>query len=202
MIDAALAARRLLDAQGFHGTFASVNLSPVQLRSDRLVRRLRGSGGSSWHGLQLEMTEQHIVDDSAATLADLERLLGFGVELAIDDFGTGYSSLGALHRIPARTLKIDRSLVARSDTQAGRAVIGAVVGVANAFGMTTVGEGVELADQARVLRDLGVDAVQGFLFARPAPLDDFARRIVRGGWVWDATPGELDAPQRLPLTVP
>jgi EAL domain-containing protein (putative c-di-GMP-specific phosphodiesterase class I) len=56
------------------------------------------------------MTEQHIDDDSSATLADLQRLLSLGVGLAIDDFGTGYSSPGALHRIPAGTLKIDRSL--------------------------------------------------------------------------------------------
>lgn len=201
MIERALLARRLMVAQGYADAVASVNLSPVQLQSDRLFERLRSLGAAA-NGLQLEMTEQRIVDDSAATLADLQRILGFGLGLAIDDFGTGYSSLGALHRIPAGTLKIDRSLVAQSDTDAGRAVVTAVVGVARAYEMATVAEGVETPEQAIRLRALGVDALQGYLFARPEPIDDLARRLARGRWCWEVDPTALPVDDTLQLSFP
>jgi EAL domain-containing protein (putative c-di-GMP-specific phosphodiesterase class I) len=174
----------------------------VQLQSDRLFEHLRSISAGAERGLQLEMTEQRIVDDSAATLADLQRLLAFGVGLSIDDFGTGYSSLGALHRIPADTLKIDRSLVTQSGTNAGRAVVSAVVGVAKAYGMATVAEGVETIEQARLLRSLGVDALQGYLFAKPEPLDALVRRLVRGGWCWDVSVERLEAGASMQLSFP
>ncbi len=201
MIERALVARQVLVAQGYSELVMSVNLSPVQLRSERLFERLRLLTASDT-GLQLEMTEQHIVDDSSATLADLQRLLSLGVGLAIDDFGTGYSSLGALHRIPAGTLKIDRSLVAQCDTDSGIAVVRAVVGVAKAFGMTTVAEGVETCEQALCLRSLGVSALQGFLFARPEPLDALLARLLRGGWPWDVDRARLEGDPALLLSVP
>jgi diguanylate cyclase (GGDEF)-like protein len=192
MIDRALVARRVLAVQGHPHVVASVNLSPVQLQSDRLFERLRALGGSD-HGLQLEMTEQRMIDDSEATLAELRRLIAFDVALAIDDFGTGYSTLGALHRITATTLKIDRSLIARADTPDGAAVVRAVVGVAEAFGMTTVAEGVETVGHASAVRRLGVDAQQGFLFGRARPLDELVGRLLRGGWAWDVDRARLDA---------
>ena len=201
MIERALLARRLLVAQGYADAVASVNLSPVQLQSDRLFERLR-SLGSAARGIQLEMTEQRIVDDSAATLADLQRILGFGVGLAIDDFGTGYSSLGAAPPHPGGTLKIDRSLVAQSGSDAGRAVVTAVVGVARAYEMATVAEGVETAEQAVRLRTLGVDALQGYLFARPEPIDDVARRLARGRWCWDVEPHDLATDDTFQLSFP
>lgn len=202
MIDRALQARRVLVEQGHVGAVVSVNLSPVQLQSDRLFERLRVISASAERGLQLEMTEQRIVDDSAATLADLQRLQALGVGLAIDDFGTGYSSLGALHRIPANTLKIDRSLVAQSGTGAGRAVVSAVVGVARAYGMATVAEGVETIEQALLLRSLGVDALQGFLFAKPEPIDALVRRLLRGGWCWDVSVERLEMGTSMQLSFP
>ncbi len=201
MIERALVAKRVLAAQGYADIVMSVNLSPVQLRSERLFERLKLLTLTD-AGLQLEMTEQHIVDDSSATLADLQRLLSLGVGLAIDDFGTGYSSLGALHRIPAGTLKIDRSLVAQSDTASGVAVVRAVVGVARAFGMTTVAEGVETYEQALCLRELGVSALQGFLFARPEPLDALLARLLRGGWPWDVEHSVLEVDPQLQVSVP
>jgi diguanylate cyclase (GGDEF)-like protein len=198
MIERAVLAHQVLAAHGHCDATASINLSPMQLRSERLFERLGALGGTVANGFQLEMTEQRMVDDSATTLADLQRILGLGLRLAVDDFGTGYSSLGALHRIPADTLKIDRSLVAQSETSAGRAVVSAVIGVARAYDMTTVAEGVETVEQALRLRALGVDALQGYLFARPEPLDDLARRLARGAWCWDVAAGELtSAPSQL-----
>jgi EAL domain-containing protein (putative c-di-GMP-specific phosphodiesterase class I) len=111
--------------------------------------------------------------------------------LAIDDFGTGYSSLGALHRLPATQLKIDWRLNSRVGTAGGDAVVAAAVGVARAYGMTTVAEGVETAEQARRLRDLKVDFQQGYLFARPEPLDEVAQRL-SSRWPWLVSPRHLD----------
>lgn len=186
MIDQALEALDLLWAGDVPPCHVSVNVSPMQLQSDHLFDKMaQAAAAGRADSLCLEMTEQHMIDDSDRTLEQLRRLLEFGVGLAVDDFGTGYSSLGALHRLPAQTLKLDRRLVNQIGEPAGDAVVAAVVGVAEAYGMTTVAEGVETATQAILLRKLGVDALQGYLFARPEPIDDVAARFARTGWCWD-----------------
>ena len=165
----------------------SVNVSPVQVRSDHLfaeLERLRADRGSDL-SLCFEMTEQHMIDDTAATLERLNRLVDFGIELAVDDFGTGYSSLAMLHQVPARVLKIDRDLVSQVGTPSGRAVLAAVVGVAHAYAMRTVAEGVETVDEALALRNLGIENLQGFLFAPAEPIDQIVRRATDRDWPWD-----------------
>jgi diguanylate cyclase (GGDEF)-like protein len=196
MIDRAVEAVRALRAAGVSIAGVSVNVSPLQLQSELLFNRfeaLRDEAIAS--SLCLEMTEQHIIDDSTATLDRLERLLATGVSLAVDDFGTGYSSLSALHRMPAKTLKIDRGVVSQVGSNAGNAVVAAVVGVARAYDMITVAEGVETAAEASLVRALGIDAVQGYLFARPEPLAAFTTRLTAEGWCWDVDPSDL-GPQR------
>ena len=187
MIDHAFDGLRALGAVGLGHCEVSVNVSPLQLQSDGLVERLSRARDERMpmSALSLEMTEQHMIDDTDRTLGHLERLLEFGVGLAVDDFGTGYSSLGALHQLPAKTLKIDRRLVSQVVGDAGSSVISAVIGVARAYGMATVGEGVETVEQALQLRKLGVDSLQGYLFARPAPLDEMIDRLSAAGWCWD-----------------
>jgi EAL domain-containing protein (putative c-di-GMP-specific phosphodiesterase class I) len=92
------------------------------------------------------------------------------VRFAVDDFGTGYSSLARLKELPAQTVKVDRAFVTGvSEDPAAFAVARAVVDMARAMGRTTVAEGVETAEQFHVLRGIGVDAFQGWLFARPLP---------------------------------
>lgn len=176
------------------GTCAiAINVSPLQLQSTDLFERLRSlaAQGRRIDRLCLEMTEQHMIDDSEQTLLALDRLLGLGVGLAVDDFGTGYSSLGSLHRLPAHTLKIDRRLVEQVTVPTGRSVVVAVVGVAKAFSMTTVAEGVETVEQARALRELGVDALQGYAFAPAASMADTLERL-RRPWPWITPRDELD----------
>lgn len=195
MIGHALGLLDRLDESGRPDVAVGVNVSPLQLISTELFDDLdeAAARGRRTNRLYLEMTEQHMVDDSEQTLTSLDRLLQSGVRLAVDDFGTGYSSLGALHQLPASTLKLDRHLVSHVDTPKGRSVVTAVVGVADAFGMWTVAEGVETPAQALALRDLGVDALQGFLFASPEPIDAALARS-GPGWRWDVAPAELDAP--------
>ena len=100
-------------------------------------------------------------------LLDLKSL---GVRVAIDDFGTGYSSLGYLKRFPVDVVKIDRSFVEGLETSpVDAAIVAAVIGLADAVGMTTVAEGVETREQLEQLEAMGCKTVQGFYLARPMP---------------------------------
>jgi diguanylate cyclase (GGDEF)-like protein len=203
MVDHAMGALDALEHAGLDLCHVSVNVSPLQLQSGQIFDKIAEAAERGRAGLMcLEMTEQHIIDDTERTLQLLHRLLDLGVGLAVDDFGTGYSSLGALHRMPARMLKIDKRLVEQVGQQAGDAVVAAVVGVAKAYGMATVAEGVETVGQALRLRDLGVDSLQGFLFARPEPLSDMIARLGRPGWHWDVPESVLRDQPVLPFDEP
>lgn len=193
MIDRSLDAVDKLSAATGRAVSVAVNVSPLQLQSAALsdLLRDRTHAGRPVDMLCIEMTEQRMIDDAEQTihrLADIQRV---GPSLAVDDFGTGYSSLGSLHKIPASILKIDRSLVVRCQDADGQAVVRAVIGVAKAFKMKIVAEGVEEVAEALWLRDAGVDAIQGYLFARPAPLADVLKRVGRE-WLWDVPRAELE----------
>ena len=156
----------------------AVNLSRAQLRESDLVERVQLEllrTGMPPHCLRLEVTESLAMQDAGA-LGVLRRLQALGVSLALDDFGTGYSSLACLHEIPVDVVKIDRSFV-RELTQSDhrRVLIQATVLVARALGIRTVAEGVETAEQAQLLEDLGCSMAQGFLFGRPMPAAEFAQ---------------------------
>jgi len=103
----------------------------------------------------------------------LPALKALGVMLALDDFGTGYSSLACLHQMPVDVVKIDRSFVCQSETSDHhRVLIDATVRVARSLGMSTVAEGIETPGQAQILRALGCEKGQGYLFARPLNVAD------------------------------
>jgi EAL domain-containing protein (putative c-di-GMP-specific phosphodiesterase class I) len=100
----------------------------------------------------------------------LRQLRSTGIAIAIDDFGVGYSSLNLLRRLPATTLKIDRTFVANCDTdERDDAVVSAIVNMAHSLGLVVVAEGVERPEQLQRLGERGCDRVQGFLFSRPRP---------------------------------
>jgi diguanylate cyclase (GGDEF)-like protein len=156
----------------------SVNLSARQLEDAGLVATLAAAmqaTGADPSALWLEVTEdavQHKPEASSRTLAAVSQL---GVRLAIDDFGTGPSSLASLQHLPLDAIKIDRSFISRlGDEGDGSALVGALVGLGHALGLTVVAEGVETDSQAARLRDLGCDGAQGFLFSRPLTEDDVA----------------------------
>ncbi|MEJ3657728.1 bifunctional diguanylate cyclase/phosphodiesterase [Actinomycetes bacterium KLBMP 9759] len=124
--------------------------------------------GLSWDRLVLELVETSLVVLPQNALSAMAELVGRGVRFAVDDFGTGYSSLARLKELPAQTVKVDRAFVTGiADDPADFAVARAVVDMARAMGRTTVAEGVESAEQFHVLRGIGVDAYQGWLFSRP-----------------------------------
>ncbi|MDP8986062.1 MAG: EAL domain-containing protein [Pseudomonadota bacterium] len=153
----------------------AINLSVYQLREEGLterigeaLRRHRVDGSQ----LLCEITESVAMEDVAATQRTFEGLASIGVFLSIDDFGTGYSSLSYLRQLPASQLKIDRSFVNDLDScPDARAVVDAVIRLAHALGLKVVAEGVETAAQRDILRKLGCDELQGFLFAKPMPAD-------------------------------
>lgn len=114
------------------------------------------------------------MDDPAAALAMMDQLHDRGVRLSMDDFGTGYSSLSYLKRFQIYKLKIDQSFVRDLEEDANdRAIVSAIIRMAQALGMQTTAEGVETDGQLEFLRAQGCDEAQGFYFSRPLPADAF-----------------------------
>jgi EAL domain-containing protein (putative c-di-GMP-specific phosphodiesterase class I) len=147
--------------------------------------------GLPWDRLVLELVETSLVALPPHALAAMATLVDRGVRFAVDDFGTGYSSLARLKELPAQTVKVDRAFVTGvAEDSADFAVARAVVDMARAMGRTTVAEGVETAEQFHVLRGIGVDAYQGWLFARPLP-PHALREVLEGGRL--ATPATWGA---------
>ncbi|PJI98078.1 PAS domain S-box-containing protein/diguanylate cyclase (GGDEF)-like protein [Acidovorax sp. 69] len=155
----------------------SVNLSAVQFRHPQLpemVTRCLQQAGLPARRLELELTEGAAVDDPAAALAMMDQLHDRGVRLSMDDFGTGYSSLSYLKRFQIYKLKIDQSFVRDLDDDANdRAIVSAIIRMAQALGMQTTAEGVETDGQLEFLRQQGCDEGQGYLFSRPLPAKAF-----------------------------
>ncbi len=151
----------------------AVNVSALELQQPRFAERFleltRTTDGSAV-GLDIEITESALLDHRVAEVAALRRLRAAGVCVAIDDFGTGYSSLSRLADLPIDTLKIDRSFISRlPGDRPDTTVVSTIIALAHAFGLTVVAEGVETREQADLLRSLGCDELQGFLFSRPLP---------------------------------
>ncbi|RBY89386.1 bifunctional diguanylate cyclase/phosphodiesterase [Blastococcus sp. TF02A-30] len=143
---------------------------------DDVASALAGSGLAA-DRLVVELTETSVAEDPVAAAAQLAQLRVSGVEVSIDDFGCGFSSISQLMSLPAGSLKIDRSLVAGADrlTSQSAAAISAVVGLAEAFGMRSLAEGVETAEQLAVVSALGCTFAQGFHIARPMAAGELAR---------------------------
>ena len=153
----------------------AVNLSPRQIDDPLLVgivERALVETGLDPRRLVFEITESLLLDEGALTIGRLDQLRAMGIRFAIDDFGTGYSSLSYLEQLPVDILKIDRSFVVGLAAAPRRTVLlRAVVAMAGAFGLTTVAEGVETAQQLALVRELGCDNVQGFFLAAPTGAD-------------------------------
>jgi EAL domain-containing protein (putative c-di-GMP-specific phosphodiesterase class I) len=150
---------------------SALNLSREEL-PDEIADALR-SAGVAPHRLELEVTENALMDNINNTAALLKKIRSLGVSLSIDDFGTGYSSLAYLKRLPLDTLKIDRSFI--QDIPASPQdmdIVQAIIGMAHTLRLQVVTEGVETIEQYSFLEQHGCDFVQGYLLSRPAPLRD------------------------------
>lgn len=154
----------------------SINISKRQLFASDFIRVLLADVAD--HGLEpralvLEITESVALLDVEFAEERLRQLAQAGFTLALDDFGTGYASLSQLHELPIGELKIDISFVRRVHTPEGLRMAQGIVSLAQALGLRTVAEGVEDEATAQVLRELGVDVLQGYHFARPCTASEF-----------------------------
>jgi diguanylate cyclase (GGDEF)-like protein len=138
-----------------------------------VVREVATATGFEPSGLQIEISERSTLSPSVEVVAHLEELRALGVELAIDDFGTGHASINQLRSMPFDSLKIDRSYVTGIESDAStRALTEAIIVLARRLGLRTVAEGVETEGEARILRELGCDSLQGYALGRPVPASE------------------------------
>jgi len=160
----------------------SVNLSPINFQNVNLaavVAQILAANDLPAKMLMLEITEGVILNERATVIATMSELRNMGVGLSLDDFGTGYSSLSRLAQLPIHELKIDRSFMRDFENDQGtRAIVTAVVRVGQSLDVKVVAEGVETEPQRRLLAELGCDAMQGFLFARPMAAAAFSRWLL------------------------
>lgn len=157
--------------------YMSVNISAVQFRYSGLtdiIKSIVAEHGISADTLHIEMTESAIMQAADASIETLNYLKSTGVSIAIDDFGIGYSSLSYLQRFAIDVLKIDRSFVSGLESSEDcLAITRAIIAMAHSLELDIVAEGVETETQLRILRELEVDRIQGYLFSHPIPASDF-----------------------------
>lgn len=158
-----------------HGAMLRINVSPIQLISRGFVESVAdtiGEFGIDAASVCLEITERAVVHDIDTTRLTLAELKDVGVQIAIDDFGTGYAVLSHLKSLPVDMLKIDAGFVRDVGTNAGDlAIVRAIIGLAEAFDLEVVAEGVETPAAALTLMQHGCHRAQGFLLSRPIPGD-------------------------------
>ena len=154
----------------------AVNLSPRQLTHSGIVDDVRSAVETCGRmcGIDLEITESVLMEHEGEGTAKLGEMRALGLEIALDDFGTGYSSLSRLQTLPISTIKIDRSFVHGMTDDANKTtMISTIISMAQSLRLKVVAEGVETEEQARLLRLLRCDQMQGFLIARPSPPEQF-----------------------------
>ncbi|MCE8033937.1 EAL domain-containing protein [Halomonas sp. MCCC 1A11057] len=163
---------------GFPALSMAVNLSARQFLDDGLLRDIKGAlqaSGMAPELLEVEITENMIMQDMPKAVRVLQELRGIGVRIAIDDFGTGYSSLSKLQAFPLDTIKIDGSFIHDLLDNAGdRSLTEAIIDLGKNLGLTVVAEGVESAAHVEYLRRHACDQIQGFYMHEPQPADEAA----------------------------
>jgi diguanylate cyclase (GGDEF)-like protein/PAS domain S-box-containing protein len=170
----------MLDQAGFAMPL-SVNVSPSQFRQTDFVAQVRAillETGAPANAMIFEVTEGLLIENMDDTIGRMHDLAALGIRLSIDDFGTGYSSLSYLKRMPLYELKIDKSFIRDTPNDAnGTAIVQSILAMASHLGLSVVAEGVETREQADFLAANGAPRMQGYLFARPMPLEQMMARL-------------------------
>ncbi|MFV2004485.1 MAG: EAL domain-containing protein [Gammaproteobacteria bacterium] len=168
----------------------AINISARQLMEDDIVKNVTGvlkDYDIPGHCLELEITENAIMDDMDSVIRKLKELSLSKVNIAIDDFGTGYSSLSYLHKLPIQTLKIDRTFLKENRINKGdNTIINTIVAMAKGLNLNVIAEGVESQAQLDYLREIECTEAQGFLFGKPLPPDVISQLLLQEPY---ATPG-------------
>jgi EAL domain-containing protein (putative c-di-GMP-specific phosphodiesterase class I) len=171
-------------AHWYHGAWpearVAINVSPRQLLDNRFGDRLREllqEHDLPSHCVEIELTES-VLQTGTATIDALKCLRAQGVAIALDDFGTGYSSLGLLSKLPVDLLKIDRSFISGLPGDPTSVTLTrTIISLASAFGLLTVAEGVETAEQFELLRTLNCDQSQGYFHCPPLPAQEIDKML-------------------------
>ncbi|HEU5033622.1 MAG TPA: EAL domain-containing protein [Mycobacteriales bacterium] len=164
-------------AIGLTGRVA-VNLSATDLLNEVLVDVLRDPDERLWEAVSLELTESALVEPG--TVSALEDLAAAGFTIVLDDFGTGYSALSLIHDLPLSVVKIDQTFISRlTSDSCAEAMVAAITSMCAQLRMTVVAEGIETSQQAVSARALGCHVGQGYLFARPQPLEQLSAASLR-----------------------
>jgi EAL domain-containing protein (putative c-di-GMP-specific phosphodiesterase class I) len=169
--------------RGYSDLFVAVNLSARQLHEPNFVEMvidiIRESGLPP-ECLKLEVTESSVIQNPEVCISKMKMLRAQGITFSIDDFGTGYSSLSYLKRFPIDALKIDRSFISDAMSSKGdQEIIKTIIAMARNLKIDAVAEGVETQEQKDFLASYGCNSMQGFLFARPVPVEKFKDLLMR-----------------------
>jgi diguanylate cyclase (GGDEF)-like protein len=168
----------------------AVNVAPSQFRLGNLadqIRRALDESGLDPKLLEIELTETAVMSDAEESIQLLEAISRMGVLVSVDDFGTGYSSMSYLRRFPIDKLKIDRCFIEHVTRRPEDAsIVQAIISLAHSLRLKVIAEGVETAEQLRLLSDLGCDQYQGFYFSAALTAPNFLELIERES----ATPGD------------
>ena len=154
----------------------AINLSPVQLENEKIDRYIANK--LSEHNLdpsliEFEITETALLDFSEANTSVIKRIAELGCDISLDDFGTGFSSFTGLQKLPISVIKVDRSIMPKTnDDTANKKLFGALIVMIDHLGLTAVAEGVETKEQFDYCREIGVGRLQGYYFNKATPLDD------------------------------
>ncbi len=174
--------RRWLDA-GFDCVPVSVNVSRAHFIESDLAEQIRDivdNAGTPHNLIEIELTESAFFDDKKALITTIERLKEYGFAVSMDDFGSGYSSLNSLKEMPLDVLKLDADFFRNDDgTGRGQIVVSEAIQLAKKLNMRTVAEGVEIRDQVDFLAEQGCDMIQGFVFAKPMPGNEFEQKMAQ-----------------------
>jgi diguanylate cyclase len=203
VLDQACAQMAAWQREGVKLERISVNVSPRQLQSGKLLQTVRAAL-TRHHvpaaALELEVTESLLVGDAREAHAQLTELRRWGVVIALDDFGTGYSSMATLHQLPIDVMKVDRAFVKNlGQDGSSLAITRAIVALAQSLGLHTVAEGMENEAQAAMVSELGIHEMQGFYFSRPVTAEALAAFIGRGPVKVPAGPSRPGAETPLPV---
>jgi len=145
------------------------------------VKLIRQQNEASWIDLELEITENVLMEHTEEVIDSLKMLDETGVRISIDDFGTGFSSLNYLSRFPFHTLKIDRAFVSKiTDNIESASIVTAIIALARSLNKEVIAEGVETIEQLDYLRDCGCTIIQGYLFSRPLPEKEVRQLLLKG----------------------
>ncbi len=190
LADACRALKRL-EAAGRGKIRIAINLPPSELADQSFADEMQATCarfGVAASSLELEITEGSLINNIASVSETLRRLRRMGATIALDDFGTGYSSLAHLRRFPLDKVKIDKAFICEiPDSAEDKAIVGVIASLAGTLDLTLVAEGIERAEQAEAMTEMGVTFGQGYLYQKPQPLETVL------AWL-----GQVEAPSLVP----